>query len=131
MTKPRKLIDGFTLLEVLVALAVVAIALGAAVRLSGNIIDGTQGIKERTLGRWIAQNEINKRLLAANANNPPALGAKNGETTMGGIRFRWQEDVSSTEDQSYRRIEVRVYNEQDQDFAVASVIGYINMRGVN
>lgn len=113
----------FTLLEVLVALAVIAIALGAAVRLSGDMINTTQNLKQRTVARWIAQNRINLHLAA---NDWPAIGSLSGDETMTGMPFHWQEDVSNTPNKYYRRIEMRVYNNEDRDFALVTLIGYIH-----
>ncbi len=113
----------FTLLEVLVALAVIAIALGAAVRLSGDMINTTQNLKQRTVARWIAQNRLNLHLAS---NDWPAIGSLAGEEEMAGMSFHWQEDVSNTPNKYYRRIELRVYNNEDRDFALVSLIGYLH-----
>lgn len=115
--------SGFTLLEVMVALAIVAIALGAAVRLSGEIVTSSFDIRQRQFGRWIAQNRLNLHLAS---NDWPALGTVDGEDTMGGEHFRWQETVSSTPNIHFRRIEVRVFSDDEPDFALASLIGYVH-----
>ena len=115
--------QGFTLLEVLVALAIVAIALGAAVRLSGEIINGTTSLKQHTLARWLAQNRINT-LLAVNS--WPSIGASDGDESMANFDFHWQQDVSNTPNQFYRRIEVRVYAHGDADFAIADLVTYMH-----
>lgn len=115
---------GFTLLEVLVALAVIAIALGAAVRLSGAMIDTSYSLKQRTVARWIAENRLN--LLLA-TNNFPTIGSKDGAESMAGMQFHWQEDVSNTPNQYFRRVELRVYSEDDRDFALAILAGYVHV----
>lgn len=117
---PRK---GFTLLEVLVALAVVAIALGAAVQLSASLIDTSYALRQRTLARWVAQNHLNLMLAR---NQFPAIGSRDGEEQMAGRTFRWREDVSNTPNQYYRRVELRVFDETDADFALASLIAYVH-----
>ena len=49
---------GFTLIEVLVALAILAVALAAAVRASSTAADGALELKERLLATWIAQDRL-------------------------------------------------------------------------
>ena len=49
---------GFTLLEVLVALAVVAIALGAGIKAAGSNIDNAAYLRDRTLAHWVAMNKL-------------------------------------------------------------------------
>lgn len=119
-----KLNKAFTLLEVLVALAVIAIALGAAVHLSGNLIDTSYTLKQRTVARWMAQNRLNLHI----ANNQfPAIGSSEGDESMGGMSFHWQEDVSNTPNKFFRRVEMRVYSEDDRDFALSILSAYIHV----
>lgn len=114
---------GFTLLEVLVALAIVAVSLGAAVQLAAGLVDTSQNLRQRTLARWVAQNRLNF-LLATN--QFPAIGSSSGEDKMAGQQFTWQEDVSNTPNQFFRRVEVRVYSPQDQDFALSILTAYVH-----
>lgn len=55
---------GFTLLEVLVALAIVALALGAGVRAAGAMADNSQRLSDVVLAQWCAENQLlEQRLL--------------------------------------------------------------------
>ena len=101
-----RLLSGFTLIEVLIALAILAIALTAAVRAASVATDSANETKLRTLATWIAQN----RIALVNANNAslPSAGESNGRETMANIEFEWKQKISNTPNPAFRKIEVQV-----------------------
>jgi general secretion pathway protein I len=115
--------SGFTLLEVLIALVILAIALAAATRASHMATDSALIMKQRLVGSWIAQNHLAE--LRAKQVWPDA-GVKTGEDAQGGMSFTWQETVSSTEDAAFRRVEVKVFSRTDSNYAVATLVGFLN-----
>jgi len=113
---------GFTLLEVLVALTVLAIALLAALRASSAGVQHTAEIRNRLLAGWVAQNRLAEHL--ARRDWLP-VGVVRGEDSQGGVRFGWQEKVVATPNYQFRRIEIRVFAEQNPDHALASLSGFV------
>jgi general secretion pathway protein I len=113
--------QGFTLIEVLVALAILAVALAAAVRASSTAADGALELKERLLATWIAQDRI-----AEYAALPlwPEIGARQGTAEQAGVPFTWRETVSGTPNQRFRRVEVQVFPARAPDHALATLVGY-------
>ncbi len=101
-----RLLSGFTLIEVLIALAILAIALTAAVRAASVATDSANETKLRTLATWIAQN----RIALVNANNAslPSAGESGGRETMANIEFEWKQKISNTPNPAFRKIEVQV-----------------------
>jgi len=97
---------GFTLVEVLIALAVVAIALLALVRAAGVQVQSFDALRERTLAGWVAANVVTEARLASAF---PPLGSSDGHMQVGGRDWRWQREVQATRDAEIRRIDVRVY----------------------
>src|SRR6266581_3571523 len=84
---------GFTLVEVLVALAILAVALAAGFRSVAQTADSATVLKSRTLALWIAEN----RLAAAQLEVPaPAMGERAGSQDQAGATFTWHESVSGT-----------------------------------
>jgi general secretion pathway protein I len=123
MSRPAPAVTarGFTLLEVLVALAIVAVALSAAVRAGGVSIDSSAQVKERMLASWVAQNRI-AELSARRAF--PALGTTNGDAKQAGRSFTWEQTVGATPNSDFRRVEIRV-RAAGQDHVAASLVGYL------
>lgn len=97
--------SGFTLLEVLVALAVLAIGLGAVIKVAATSTETITLLRDRTVAGWVAANRINELLLA---DDWPALGRRSGDTEMVGRRWRWEQRVAATADGGLRRVEVAV-----------------------
>jgi general secretion pathway protein I len=113
---------GFTLVEILVALAIVAIALTAGMRALAQATDTATALKARTLALWVAQN----RLAAAQIATPwPALGSYSGEATQAGAGFVWQASVGSTPNPAFRRIEITVAEPQAPDYVLARLVGFL------
>ena len=115
--------QGFTLIEVLVAVAILAIALAATVRAASISTDGAIEVKERILASWIAQNRL---ATYAATGAFPGTGTSQGSAEQAGINFNWRETVSATPNPFFRRVEVKVYAPRRPDYALASLIGYAN-----
>jgi general secretion pathway protein I len=120
----RKTFDhGFTLIEVLVALAILAVALGASVRAASIATDGAIEVKERILATWVAQNRIAEYSVGA----VPAVGSNRQTVEQGGMKFNFQETVAPTTlFRDYVRIEIRVFTERRPEYAIAKIVTYAN-----
>ena len=112
----------FTLIEVLVALAVVAVALAAGMRALAQSADGATSLKLRTLALWVAQNRLAQAQLA----DPwPPSGAAAGDETQAGVRLAWRQTVSDTPNPALRKIEIVVGDPGVPDYALARLVGYL------
>ena len=92
---------GFTLLEVMVALLIVATALPALLTLVMAQMDGAAHIREKTYGMWIAENQLTRLSLLNNKANFPTykLPEKDsGRTEMMGLQWQWQVETSKDEE---------------------------------
>jgi general secretion pathway protein I len=97
--------NGFTLVEVLVALAIVAIALLASGRAASLSAGATLDLKLRLLAGFVAENRMSE-LAARRA--WPAPGIYEGAEQQAGIDFAWRSTVSSTPHPAFRRVEIVV-----------------------
>ena len=113
---------GFTLIEVLVALAVVAVALSAGMRAIAQGADGASSLKGRTLALWVAEN----RLAQAQLDDPaPAPGTTTGEDAQAGARFVWRRTVEASPNPAFRKIEIVVAQDDQPGSVLARLVGYV------
>ena len=101
----RSRASGFTLIEILVALAVLAIALTAAAHSVGSAVDTTVALRERMLARWVAEDRMAELELRGEW---PALDTREGDAEMGGRKFHWVQETGVTPVTKMRRVETSV-----------------------
>lgn len=117
---PRR--RGFTLVEVLVALAIISIALMAALRAAGQGSNSVGELRARVLAGWVAEN-----LLAEHRARQDwlPLGVRTGSQSQGGSNFSWREEVIATPNASFRRVDVLVFDGVDDSHALAHLAGFV------
>ena len=104
---------GFTLLEVLVALAVLALALAAIIQAGGGYAANQVYLRDRVMADWVARNLLMEYQIKKEW---PRVGDSTGDEEMAGRRWEWRTDVSETEDEDLRRIDIQVRPEgSDED----------------
>jgi general secretion pathway protein I len=113
---------GFTLVEVLVALAIVAIALMSALRAAGEGTNNVGELRSRLLAGWVAENLLAEH--RARADWLP-LGVQRGTAREGGLDFAWREEVIATPNAAFRRVEVRVFAGAEETHSLAHLAGFI------
>lgn len=113
---------GFTLVEVLVALAVLAIALAALMRAMGQAVDITAALRDHDEALWVAQNRYATHQMQ---HDWPAVDTIDGESEMGGKKWYWREQVSTTPEPKMRRIEITVRRLADSKETAAKLVGYL------
>ena len=118
----RKTAAGFSLVEVLVALTVLAIALAAVTKTASEGAGNAAYLRDKTLGNWVAMNKITE-LYAMN--QWPPIGQSNGDSPMGGHEWVWTMEVSATPDQDIRRVEVEVRRHEDDAGIIVSRVAFL------
>ncbi|HVB49744.1 MAG TPA: type II secretion system minor pseudopilin GspI [Burkholderiales bacterium] len=113
---------GFTLIEVLVALAIVSIALIAALRAAGQATTDVDALRARLLAGWVAQNLLAEH--RARVDWLP-LGIQRGQAREGGIAFDWREEVVATPNPAFRRIDVFVFAAPGDSPTLAHFTGFV------
>lgn len=113
---------GFTLVEVLVALAVLAIALAAIMRTMGQAIDATATLREHDLALWVAQNRLTEHRIRQDW---PGTDTTDGEAEMGGQKWFWREQVATTPEPKIRRIEITIRRIAESKESSATLVGYL------
>ncbi|MFN3945447.1 MAG: type II secretion system minor pseudopilin GspI [Allosphingosinicella sp.] len=96
---------GFTLVEMLVALAVFSLAALALLRLGGATAGNAARIEEQAFAQIVARN-IAVETLTDPA--PPAFGRENGEVVNAGRRWRWSREVGRSPESRIQQVEIAV-----------------------
>lgn len=113
---------GFTLVEVLVALAIVAVALMAALRAAGQGTQAAAERRQRVLASWIAENRLAEH--RARGDWLP-LGIARGTQSQAGMAFIWREEVIATPNASFRRVDVFVSAPAEEARPLARLTGFV------
>ncbi|GAB4118942.1 MAG: hypothetical protein Fur0026_08630 [Sideroxydans sp.] len=114
--------QGFTLLEVLVALAILAITMAAVSRTSSSSIHHAEALRTRIAADWVAQNRL--ALHQARGDWLPT-GIQNGEEEQAGQIFPWREEIIATPNPTMRRIVVTVNAPDDRQHTLRELSGYL------
>jgi general secretion pathway protein I len=115
---------GFTLLEVLVALVLVAVALAALVRTAGTEARNLALLQEGAVAGWVAANVVAETRLRPGLPDP---GRSQGRASMAQRQWRWQLDIQATELPEVRRLDVQVFAEGSEQPA-AGLTGFATLR---
>lgn len=117
---------GFTLLEVMVALAIVSIGLIAAFNAVIQMAHSTTTLRERAFADWIAMNQLTELRVAGEF---PDVGRFDGDVEFAGREWRWEASVSETGVEDLRRVDIAVaYIERPEDL-VTLMTGFIGRGG--
>jgi general secretion pathway protein I len=114
---------GFTLVEVLVALTIIAISLGAGLRAVSALTDRTLENELRLAALWSADNRLQEQFLANPFPNP---GSSESECPQGRWALRCVQEVSPTRNAAIRKIVVAVWTTRDgqKERQVARLVGF-------
>jgi general secretion pathway protein I len=103
--RARRAARGFTLIEVLVALAIVAIGMAAVMGALTSSANTISYLRDKTFAQWVALNQIaNLRL----SGRQPPTGNSNGDTDFAGRSWHWRQEVVATQVPGVERIDVSV-----------------------
>jgi len=101
----RTRIRGFTLLEVMVAMTVLALTMGAVIKAVGDYTANQAHLRDRTLATWVARNVLVEQQVK---DSWPNVGELKGTSEMGGREWRWIGSVSQTDEKDLRRLDVKI-----------------------
>jgi general secretion pathway protein I len=112
----------FTLIEVMVALLVVAIGMLGAITAVSQAAGNSGYLRDKTLAHWIAMNKLTEVRLQKNA---PSIDKTSDEVEMGGRKWKWTMNVTQTQVETMRRIDITVRPEEAPETTrLASISGF-------
>ena len=120
----RQRLQGFTLLEVLIALAVLALAMGAVIKAASDYTSNQSYLRDRTLAMWVARNVLVEYQVKGEW---LSVGERKGTREMGNQEWRWLARISQTEEAELRRLDVEVYpvDSDDDENPVSVLSGFL------
>jgi len=107
---------GFTLLEMLIALTIIAVVGLAVSSAIGNVVDQTYRLEQRTVAHWVAENHL-ARVRLSRIGNTEAVptGRDTEEVRMSGRSWRIEREITETTHPWLRRVEIQVFEVTDGD----------------
>lgn len=114
---------GLTLIEVMVSVAILAFALSALVKMTGQSINTLTYLEKKTFAQWVAINQVNE--IEANL-QWPNVGRNQGQEDMGGLTWYWQVKTSLTDSVDLRRLDVTVKQDRQNEEAVYQLTAFIH-----
>ncbi len=110
---------GFTLLEMLVALAVFSLAALALVRLQGVTLRTAADLDSKALGQIVARNLM---VEVQTDPAPPSLGSEEGDVDNGGRHWHWTRAVRATDDKRLLQVDLTVDGQTGSSPVVLSFV---------
>ena len=114
--------SGFTLLEVLVATAILAIALSAIVGEASQNVKTASYLQDKTLAQWVALNKVAEVQVSG---KKPRIGSDDGEMLLAEHDWYWETKTYKFEGSNVLRMDVEVWADRDTENPLASVISYV------
>ena len=116
---------GFTLIEVVVAVAILALALGALISSMARYADNAGYLRDKTVALWVAHNRLTEIGLEPAW---PATGKSDGDAELAGIDWRWDVTVSETPDPRVRRVDITVRRKSEAEGQAAALSSFVTER---
>jgi general secretion pathway protein I len=111
--------QGFTLLEVLVALVIVGTSLGASLRAVASLTQNSNGLRSVMMATWSAENRLVQIRLAKEF---PPLGKRTFDCPQGDLHLVCEEEVIASPNPHFRRVEVGVFDTRDSERRIVKLV---------
>ena len=120
---------GFTLLEVIIALGIVAVGILAVSRAITGFAETTLTLEQRMVASWVASNRLETHRILK---TPPVVGTSHGSEEMAGRVWYFRETTTTTADPNLFRLDIIVFTDRDETEEAGSIYGYtLNYDAVN
>ena len=118
---------GFTLLEVLVALAIFALVAASILSASARSLQTAARLEDKTLALWIADNQLIELQLEE---PPPSEGRRQRRLDYSGRHWQWQARIEATANPAMRRVDIWVARDGEsleRDQALLALSGFLEV----
>lgn len=122
----RARLAGFTLIEVMVALAIFAVVSVTLVKSAGLSLRHAGVIEQRSTAWWLAENAMTQlRILPRTDANYPSPGRETQLVVLAGVEWEVATNIEATDNDFVRRVEVSVSRRGEEDNPAAELIGFL------
>jgi general secretion pathway protein I len=121
----RRAQRGFTLLEILAALGIVAIGMAAVARTVQGSANIARQAEERTVAHWVAANHLTELRLSQQW---PAARQSDHRAAMAGRDWQLRRRIATTPDPEILRVDIEVYGDEKRAAVLATLFGYLARR---
>lgn len=104
--------SGFTLLEVMVALTIIALGMAAVIKTVASTTVNSAYLRDKSFAYWVAQNQMAELELTA---AKPKIGFTDGNEKLAGVTWYWTRKIDGTEDPDTKRVEISVRMDKNKD----------------
>ena len=113
---------GFTLIEILVAMTIIAVGVSALVSSAGASAWRADYLREREFGRWVASNTLTE---LQSLPSWPSVGTTNKQVTMGQLQWFVRTRTQAVADDDLRRVDIQVRRDEDAENYIYLVTGFV------
>jgi len=123
MRSRRHSVLGFTLIEMLVAMAILAVGMGAIIKAAAENATNAAYLRDREIARWVATDRLTEMQVTDTWSDK---STKKGDVEMLNIRWYWQARIQKVQDPDLRRVDVEVRRDKDAASYIYSATGFIS-----
>lgn len=115
---------GFTLVEVMVAVVIVAVGMGAAILSVNQNVYNASYLRDKIMASWVAENRLTELRLSGTT---PKVEQTSGDAEMGDVRWLWRQKVSETGVANLLRVDIEVTSELEPQGTLVSLSGFVGV----
>ena len=121
---PRRAVRerGFTLIEVIIALTIIAVGLAAVITAASATVYNAAGLQERTFAHWVAMNKLTEMQVMGEF---PAPRKTSGSALMAEHEWFWKMEVVETADENVRKVEIAVRTNENDENSLVHLTGFV------
>lgn len=121
--KKHKKATGFTLVEILVALAILSISLSSVLYVINQNTLNLIYLKDKTFAHWVAMNKVTEfRINPALIKNTSRLS---GHYSLAQREWKWTAQLTRTEDKELNKLSINVYSAEDDEMKLATLNSFV------